>query len=126
MKKSGKFCSNRCEMLSQRKSGVFNIKPNNTEKCLIGLCEENNLPFRFVGDGEVWLGNRNPDFLNTNGKKQVIELLGTYWHSLFDGAQRKEHYRQYGFDCLIIWEEELTDMRKVQAKVRRYANNNSV
>ena len=77
------------------------------------------MPFKFVGGGEVWLGNRNPDFINTNGKKQVIELFGTYWHPVFDVANRIEHYKQYGFACLIIWEDELADLSKLTKKIKR-------
>jgi len=123
MKKSGKFCSNSCEMIHQRKSGIFNIKPNNPEKVIIALLEQAKLPFKYVGDGKIWIGRRNPDFLNINGKKQVIELLGTYWHLLFDGAQRKEHYKQYGFDCLIIWEDELSNEPRLLAKLKRFSRS---
>jgi len=109
-------------MINQRKRGIFSRTPNKVEGKLISLLKENNLPFKYVGDGEVWLGNRNPDFINANGKKQVIELLGTYWHPLFDGANRIEHYKQYGFDCLAVWEDELKDEGRVLKKVERFVN----
>jgi len=76
--------------------------------------------WKYVGDGKIVIEGRNPDFININGKKQVIELLGTYWHPLFDGANRIEHYRQYGFQCLIIWEDELKHPNKVVAKVKKF------
>jgi len=95
-------------------------KPTGIERKLISLINDYNLPFRYVGNGEVWLGNRNPDFINTNGAKQVIELLGTYWHPLFDGANRIEHYKQYGFDCLAIWEDELGDKANIIKKIKRF------
>ena len=119
----GVFCSLSCHMIDQRKRGVFRQIPNNPESVLINLFCENNLPFRYVRNGEVWLGNRNPDFINTNGKKQVIELLGTYWHPLFDGAFRTEHYKQYGFDCLIIWEDELKDIAQVAKRVKGFVRS---
>jgi len=118
----GSFCSQVCKMINQRKRGIFSRTPNKVEGKLISLLKENNLPFKYVGDGEVWLGNRNPDFINANGKKQVIELLGTYWHPLFDGANRIEHYKQYGFDCLAVWEDELKDEGRVLKKVERFVN----
>jgi very-short-patch-repair endonuclease len=115
-------CSAFCHMRNLRKQGKFSHSPNKKEKQLIKLFTENNLPFKYTGEGDVWLGNRNPDFINTNGKKQVIELLGTYWHPLFDGANRTEHYKQYGYSCLPIWEDELVDSKKVLSKVKRFAN----
>ena len=115
-----KYCSQTCKLVYQRKQGIFSLKPNKPEQILINLFEKDNLPFKYVGAGEVWFGNRNPDFINTNGAKQVIELLGTYWHPLFDGANRIEHYKQYGFDCLIIWEDELEDTKKIIKKVEKF------
>jgi len=117
----GKYCSRSCELIHLRKQGYFRQSPNKIEQILIDLFIQQKLPFRYVGDGEVWLGNRNPDFINTDGKKQVIELLGTYWHPLFDGAGRIEHYRQYGFSCLAIWEDELIDLDKVLGKIDRFS-----
>lgn len=98
-----------------------NIKPNYPEQVLIKLFAEHKLPFKFVGDSEFILGGRCPDFLNTDGKKQVIELFGTYWHKLFDVAQRTEHYRQYGFQVLILWEEELDNPERLLKKVKKFA-----
>lgn len=102
-----------------RKSRIY-TRPTKAESQLINTIEKARLPFRYVGNGEVWLGNRNPDFINTNGKKQVIELFGTYWHAIFDVAQRTEHYKQYGFDCLVIWEDELNNPDKILKKIRRF------
>lgn len=116
----GKFCSKICGILYNRKANIFGQRPNNSEKTFLKLCEDNQFPFKYVGNGEVWLGNRNPDFINTDGKKQVIELLGTYWHPLFDGASRREHYKQYGFDCLVIWEDELGNIEAIAKKVKTF------
>lgn len=117
----GKFCSQSCSIIYARKQGCYNSKPTKPESLLIELLREGNLPFRYVGNGEIWLGNRNPDFINVNGKKQVIEIFGTYWHPLFDGAQRIEHYKQYGFSSLIIWQDELKNLDKVTKKIAKFS-----
>jgi len=96
-------------------------KPNRSERELQSLCEQHNLPFKYVGNGEFILGGKCPDFVNVNGKKQLIELFGECWHDIFDIARRKEHFRQYGFDTLIIWEEELKDQKKLVKKLKRFA-----
>lgn len=77
--------------------------------------------WKYVGDGGVWIGNRCPDFINVNGRKAVVEVFGTYWHgerarTPDDEADRKSHYRKYGFDCIVIWENECYD-RDALAKV---------
>jgi len=97
------------------------VKPNKAEQQLISLITGNNLPYKYVGDGQFILGGKCPDFLNVNGKKQVIELFGTYWHDIFDIAERKEHFRQYGFDTLIIWEDELKDSQKIISKITNFS-----
>jgi len=96
-------------------------KPNKEEIQLIELLQEYNLPFKYVGNGEFILGGKCPDFINVNGRKQVIEFFGNHWHDVFDIARRKEHFRQYGFDTLIIWEEELKDQEKLVKKLKKFA-----
>lgn len=111
----------------------FMKKPNKTEQFLIELMKQNNLPFRYVGDGEFIIGRKCPDFMNVNGKKQVIEFFGDYWHD----SNRKnipfhqteagtiEHYKKYGFDCLIIKQKELKDLNNLTSRIERFINNNN-
>jgi len=96
------------------------LYPNKPEFHLLSLLDT-HFPneFKYVGNGKVIIEGRCPDFININGKKQVIELLGTYWHSLFDGASRIEHYRQYGFQCLVVWEDELNNEGKLIKRIKR-------
>jgi len=97
-------------------------KPNKLEKHLSNILQQ-SCPneWKYVGDGEVIIGGKCPDFLNTNGRKQVIEFMGNYWHPLFDGANRIDHYRQYGFECLVIWQDELKDIEKLNKKIKKFA-----
>jgi len=86
------------------------IKPNKTELALQGFLDK-YFPgiWKYVGDGQVNIGGCLPDFININGKKEVIELFAAHWHPIFDIAIKKEHYRQYGFRLAIIWQDELKD-----------------
>lgn len=92
-----------CNMLSASTN-----RPNSEEKLLMAVLEE-MLPseYKYTGDGEVWFGNRNPDFINCNGQKKVIELFGERWHAVTDVAAKTEHYAKYGQDCLVVWAKEL-------------------
>lgn len=63
------------------------------------------------------ISGRNPDFLNVNGKKAVIELFGRYWHTPKDKQQRIRHYKKFGFACLVLWEKELQNPTKLTEKV---------
>jgi len=96
-------------------------RPTKPEQQLIDWIDKYKLPYKYVGDGQFILGGKCPDFLNVDGKKQVIELFGTYWHPMFDVAERTEHFRQYGFSTLIIWEDELNNPGKLVKKVKAFA-----
>lgn len=99
-----------------------NHSPNKCELYLQNLL--NNLypnEWKFVGDGEVKIGGKNPDFININGRKQLIEFFGERWHTKKDEEQERiEHFLQYGFDTLIIWESELRDKDALIIKIRNF------
>ena len=116
----GKFCSRSCTIIHTHKSGKFNISPNKPESTLIDLFKKHELPFKYTGGGDVWIGKHNPDFININGQKQVIELFGDYWHPTSDVPQWIEHYKEYGFTCLVVWEHELSNMDDVLTKIKAY------
>lgn len=64
-------------------------------------------------DGWFMLGRKFPDFVNTNGQKKVIELFGEKFHPIFDVANYQEHYKQFGYDVLIIWGIQLRSKKKL-------------
>ncbi len=105
----------------------LNLKPNKPEKKLISLLNE-ILPneYEFVGDGKVILDGFNPDFINCNGQKKIIELYGDYWHNLPSWKERDKRrliaYRKLGYKTLIIWEHELKDLDKLQNKILEFNN----
>jgi len=103
----------------------LNLKPNKPEK-LLNKILQTMFPkeYEFVGDGKIILDGLNPDFINCNGQKKIIELYGDYWHNL---PQRKETdrrrikiYRNYGYKTLIIWEHELKEISKLQDKLEEF------
>jgi len=99
-------------------------RPNKCEQYLITLLQKNNLPYKYVGNGEFILGGRNPDFLSINGKKKLIELFGDYWHSnkfneKLSAKDRIKFFKKFGFDALIIWEYELKDF-EILNKIKRF------
>ncbi len=104
------------------------VAPNKKEKLLIELFKDNKLPYKFVGDGEIIIGRLNPDFINVNGQKKLIELFGNYWHNpkhfpnVITEKERKKSFKKYGFETLVIWEKELNNPKKVLEKVRGFNN----
>ena len=95
-----------------------NRRPTKTET-LLDKWLQKDFPgeWKYVGDGEVRIGTKNPDFINVNGKKAVIELFGYYWHgpAKISGGTRSEtgtieYYKKYGFNCLVIWADNADDL----------------
>ena len=52
---------------------------------------------------------KNPDFIvrPVNQTKKVIEVFGRYWHKPEEEADIVKQYKQVGYDCLVLWEEEV-------------------
>jgi len=86
-------------------------KPNKLE---VQFSEFLNLYFpsewKYVGNGDLIIGRKCPDFVNINGKKQLIELFGNYWHKNKDSNTRIKFYKQYGFDTLVLWEADIKSL----------------
>lgn len=102
---------------AQRKARLaLQVKPTKTEASVISFCQKYRIPLKYVGDGQVWLAGRNPDFIDSNGRKVVVEIFGEYWHSPIKNpavslrrtySATQEAYQDYGFDCFIAWEYQL-------------------
>jgi len=110
---------------------VNSVRPTKTEKTLNKiLCKLLPKEYQYVGDGEVIIGRRNPDFMNVNGQKKIIEMFGNYWHSRkFTGMSKKEHrqerqkhFAKYGYKTLVVWEHELQNTKQLKAKIKAFHN----
>ena len=86
------------------------------------ICKKHNLPYKYVGNGKFWIEGRNPDFIESNGKKVVVEVFGRYWHSALYSRKipyrltqegTLKHYKKYGFKCIILWDNELKNEQLV-------------
>lgn len=109
----------------------MHIHPNKPELCLLKLLND-AFPkeWKYVGDGQFILGGKNPDFVNKNGKKQIIELFGNYWHSekITERTEKDEVkyirrvYSRYGYKTLVIWQSELRNQNKVMTKIAKFTS----
>ncbi len=108
-------------------------KPNKAELKLLQLIKDNKLPYEYVGDGKLIIGGYNPDYCNNNGQKKLIEMFGQYWHSpakiraWYETEQgRIEQFKSLGFDCLVIWENELRNQSKLLAKIKEWNDRTTI
>ena len=119
------FCNTECHRLWQLKHPKKiskTSKPTNLERIFEAICKKHNLPFRYVGDGKLWIGKEggkklNPDFIECNGKKIVIEIMGEFWHApllkhkrLREDAllnYRQRFYKRFKWQPIFIWGTDL-------------------
>ncbi len=141
-----KFCSKECStqgfrLLWQDSEFVkkmmvaFHKKPTKPEKQLETILNKHFPQYQYNGDGRlgIMIGGLTPDFPNVNGKKDLIEVFGDYYHSpevLGDRWQGGELgkimvYNSLGWRCLVIWEHELRELTEGQIidKVRVFQGN---
>lgn len=104
-------------------------RPTRLEQVFIKIFKQNNLPFKYVGDGEFILGGKCPDFINTDGQKQVIEVGNTKQKHAFKNLsyqeyerKRTEHFAKYGFKVLCLWEFDLKDTTALVEKIEGFTD----
>ena len=105
-------------------------RPNKPESILLEIITNNSFPFEYNGSGKIFIGGKNPDFINL-ADKEIIELFGVYWHSeKITGRNRSaeeqtriNHFEKFEYSTLIIWEDELEDIDNVSSKIRRFTQN---
>ena len=76
---------------------TWSIRPTNPEKIIQRiLAKYFPKEWKYVGNGKVWFGKKNPDFININGQKKLIEVYGDYWHRNDNPQDRIDHFKKYG------------------------------
>lgn len=111
-----------------------NVKPNKPEIIILNILDK-MFPNEWIytGDFKVWINGKNPDFVNFN-KNKIIEHFGNFYHSeYFTGVKKLEHennriiiFNKVGYDTLIIWENELSNMEKLKRKIYNFNLKNLV
>jgi hypothetical protein len=109
-------------------------RPTLPEKIMQGILNKHFPEFKYNGDfGQgIVLAGLVPDFVNTNGKKQVIEVFGDYFHSAKVVGSRQrgteagkiEAYKSVGFNCLVIWQSDLEHSSEdiIISKINQFCN----
>lgn len=104
---------------TKRRLRAMNIRPTRPERQIMEIIKNNNLPFKYVGDGQIIIGNLNPDFIHSEGKRKVIEVFGRVYHDpeaaffkVLPSAKeetRIERLKKEGYDCLVLWDDEIEE-----------------
>ena len=78
------------------------------EEVMLGGVLDEVVPgeFRF-NDGWFELAGKAPDFPNINGKKLLVEMFGSSYHSWDEPPLRQAVFEPYGYRTLIVWDYEI-------------------
>lgn len=96
-------------------------RPNKTEIRLFELLEYLQPgDWKYVGDGQLIIAGKNPDFVNVNGKKLIVELFGDYWHRNDSPKERAAVFKPFGYHTLVVWERELGNLPVLKCKIIKF------
>jgi len=99
------------------------VKPNKLELSLEKFLNElQPNEWKYVGDGQLIIGGKCPDFVNINGQKKIIELWGSYWHEGQNPEDRMKVFEPFGYKTLVVWESELKDMNILKNRIEDFYN----
>jgi len=78
------------------------LKPNCLELEMGSILPDG---FVYVGDFSMFLGSKNPDFINEKSRL-IIEAFGDYYHQggNKEAWRRINYFKKHGFKTLVIWE----------------------
>lgn len=85
------------------------------------IIKNNKLPYKWVGNGQVMIGRKNPDFVNTNGKKIAIEVYYRKHKNQFRSGldkwkkDRKIIFSRYGWELLFFDETMVNENDVIKA-----------
>ena len=98
----------------------LNRKPTHPEQFLINFIKQHNLSFKYTGDYSFWIEGKNPDFIECNGKKLIIEFNGYYKHNEREETERAELFSKYGFRTLFLHYPDLKNETELLNKITEF------
>lgn len=88
--------------------------PTNLESKFLKIIEEENLPYKYIGDGSFTIGRSNPDFINVNGAKILVEVYADYFKiKKFGDVEtwkngRSKQFKKFGWMTVYFNASEIT------------------
>ena len=86
----------------------------------IEIIKKLNLPYKFVGNGEVIIAKKCPDFINTNGKKIAVEVYYRKHKEMFRNgleqwkADRIKIFNDEGWEIVFFNEIEVNENKIIE------------
>lgn len=100
------------------------IKPNDEELYLDAILQMNfKNQWKYTGDFQFWIEGKNPDFVNVNGIKLLIEFNGhPFNHTTERDRAKTAHYAKYGWGTLNLTYNDLKDETMLVSKLAAFTN----
>jgi len=95
------------EKIEYNKKVFLKREPSGPESLFTKFCLDNNLPYIYVGNmknKQLCIGGKVPDFIYKN---KIIEIWGDFYHQSQNPQDRIDYFKQYGYNCIVIWASEL-------------------
>ena len=93
-------------------------RPTSLESSIITLLTDLDIKFEYTGDGKLVIGGKCPDF--SLGNARLLEGFGNYWHRPEEEQPRIEHFQKFGYNTLIVWENELREKELLSRKILQF------
>lgn len=118
---------NKKKFLAYIFNGFSKLGSNKSEKLLAEILKDLfKADYKFVGNGAFIIESFNPDFICKKSNK-IIELYGERWHStpeaLARDSRRLKAYRDHGYELLIVWYKELSNLVILKDKLLNFHKN---
>ena len=119
------------EYQRKQQEAIHNKGPNGSESVILSILDKRySNEWKFTGDKSFWIDGKNPDFINVNGQKKLMEFFGWRHTEKSTGVsnevheeKRIAHFRKWGWKTLVIWQMELKNIKEVENKIRNFINS---
>ena len=67
--------------------------------------------WRYTGNHSFWITfadgkHKNPDFIHRH-RRVALEVFGRFWHKPEEEKYLIDRYREKGWECIVVWEDEI-------------------
>lgn len=118
--------------IKAQRLGLTSLKPTLPEKRFLAICQELNLPFKYIGNSNKFtVGRLKPDFIHSQGEKIAIDIFGIFWHSPLYARKitacrfsetRKAMFEKHGWRLVIFWDVEIMSQKAEEVVLERLKN----
>ena len=84
------------------------------------ICKKYDLSYIFVGNGQICIDRKIPDFISIKDDHKLIEIWGEYFKKGRNPQDLIDFYKARGYECIVILASELKSCEQVVAKIRAF------